>query len=87
MQIVLNNGFECEVTAENLNDWDLLENLRKVDKGDISPLPDVALSLIGKDQTEALKNYLRTENGRVPMDGMINAITEILNKCDVGKKS
>lgn len=78
MKIKTSGGFECEVNEEALGDWELVEKLIKVDKGDVSDLPDVMRDLLGDDGYEAAKNFVRTESGRVPTVKITELFFEIL---------
>ena len=78
MKIKTSGGFECEVNEEALGDWELVEKLIKVDKGDVSDLPDVMRDLLGDDGYDAAKNHVRTESGRVPTVKITELFFEVL---------
>lgn len=87
MEVTLENGFECKIKKEALDDWELIENLREVDKGNVSAMVDVVPQLLGNEQAKALKDYLRDKNGRVSIEKMTGAVAEILGALNQGKKS
>ena len=80
-----NSGFEFEIETERLDDWDLLESLTAVDKGNISVIPNVALALLGEEQLQRLKSHVKGIHGRVSMSAMFQEIFEILNSNNQGK--
>ena len=76
---ITESGFEFQLEDEALDDYELIEELRKVDKGDIACIVDVVDRLLGKEQKEKLKEHLRKENGRVSASGMFDEVTQIFN--------
>ena len=80
-----NSGFEFKIQDENLDDWELLESLTNVDKGNISVIPSVALALLGEEQLNCLKSHVKGIHGRVSMNVMFQEIFEILHSTDQGK--
>ena len=59
------SGFEFQLDEENLDDYELLENLCDIDNGDASKITIAANQLLGKEQMKALKEHVRNEKGRV----------------------
>lgn len=80
------SGFEYEIEAEALDDYELLESLTAIDRGEAQEIFSVVDRLLGKEQKERLMKFLR-KNGRVSAKAVIAAITEILNSCREGKNS
>jgi hypothetical protein len=87
IEIKLKSGFSCEIDEVALDDWELLELFQQIDDGQPQKILKVAPKLLGKEQTDALKDHLRTDAGRVPMSAMINAIREIMDEVKAGKNS
>lgn len=79
------NGFDFEIDEKILDDWELLEKIRAVDKGDAGMCIDVALAFLGEEQYEALKNHIRSENGKVTITAMRDALDCIFSACDETK--
>lgn len=69
--------FEFEMDDQSLNDMELIENLKAVDKGDITVLPEILNSLLGKEQKKKLYDHVRTEAGRVPMELVAAELNDI----------
>lgn len=81
------SGFDYTIKEEALDDYELLEELRKIDKGDTGQLVDVMEKILGTEQKEQLKEHVRDETGRVPMKRMFDEIGEILRGDRQGKNS
>lgn len=81
------SGFEYELDEAALDDYELLEDLCELDEGDISKTISVLNRLLGKEQKDRLKEYLRSKNGRVPASKMMNEMGEIFNSVKEGKNS
>lgn len=81
------SGFEFELEEDVLNDYELLEALREIDKGDEGAIVDVMNIILSKDQLKALKEHLRNEKGRVGAIEMITEFAEIMKASKEGKNS
>lgn len=75
----LKNGFEVEIPDENLDDYELLEDLVELDEDDenYGKIVSVFRRLLGKEQYKALKEYIRNESGRVACTEMMDTLREI----------
>lgn len=80
------SGFEFEFEADTLDDYELLEALIKVDKGDYTMLPAVVDSLF-RDRKQALMDHLRQDNGRVSVKAIAEAMKEIFTALNENKQS
>lgn len=87
MQVVTSSGFECELSDSALNDWEVLEALRGIDKGDVSAIVDIPAMILSKEDQKRLKDFCRDENGKVTVTAMVEAITGILKGVKEGKNS
>ena len=76
------SGFAFELNEDVLDDYELLESLRKLDKGDGEYAVDVVEQLLGEEQKERLKKHLRNENGKVSAKKLMEEIGEIFNACN-----
>jgi len=86
-KVVLNDGYEVTIDSELLDDWDFLETLREIDKGNLGLIVDVMPMMLGDDQFAALKAHLRNENGKLKATDMGNVLKEILNATNETKNS
>jgi len=69
-------GFVCEIEEEAIDDIELLENLSRLDRGEVACLPDAVRQLLGEEQRKALYEHLRV-NGRVSVKAVAEALGEI----------
>lgn len=79
-------GFEYNVPEENLNNYELMEVLGEIETNPLLLSKSVNL-LLGKEQTERLKDHLRTESGMVPTDQISDVIMEIFESKKEAKNS
>lgn len=80
------SGFDFSIDESALNDMELFEALVEVDKGNTLALSSVCNRILGA-QKAALYDHLRNEDGRVPMDAVIEAVGEMFAACKSGKNS
>lgn len=71
------SGFEFNLDEECLNDLEFIENLKAVDKGDITLLPEVIVAVLGEEQKKKLYNHIRSKAGRVKVDLVAKELQEI----------
>lgn len=76
---VTSSGFRFKLDSDILDDWEILEKLKKIDDGDILTVMDVAPEILGEKQFQNLKNFLRKKEGKVRITSMITEIGEIFN--------
>ena len=79
------SGFQFEIDESVFDDWDLLERLNAIDKGDTAIVVDVARDVLGTDQLERLKDHLRAESGKLTITAMTDALGEIFEACAAAK--
>lgn len=77
IKATLKNGFEVEIAEDRLDDYDLLEDMAKLDDGNVSAIPALYARILGAEQYEALKAHLRMKEGMVRITSMEAAMTEI----------
>lgn len=75
---VTESGFAFTLDEAALDDYELLEALAGIDRGEMWSIIDVVNRLLGKEQGKALKDHVRTETGRVSTKALIGEITSIL---------
>lgn len=79
------SGFEFKIEDAALDDWELLEYLTELDEGDLSHVAKINKSLLGTEQTKALKEHVRDETGRVRTSLMVEELGEILTSMNETK--
>lgn len=84
--VKLTNGFEVKVEPDELNDMYFVEALAEIET-DVLVLPKVMKMMLGDEQKKALYKSLEDENGRVPIEAITDAITEIMTKAGEESKN
>jgi len=83
-EVKLKNGFTAVFNDKVLNDYRLIKEIGKMQRGeienDIYIVVDVFERLLGKEQAEALEEFLADDEGRVDIDTMYGALEEIIDK-------
>ncbi|MVZ47458.1 hypothetical protein [Escherichia coli] len=72
------SGFSYQIQKEQVENYEFVELIGEVDENP-TKLPKVLKMLFGKEQTDKLKEHLRTEDGLVPTQKMIEEFSEVLN--------
>ncbi|MDT1997232.1 hypothetical protein AB6834_09415 [Carnobacterium divergens] len=80
------SGFKYEVSKKRLDNYELLEAIGDLDDNPLV-LTKVVKLLLGKEQTEKLKDHLRTDDGIVPTEKLSEEITEIFQSQSETKNS
>lgn len=80
------SGFEYKISKERLDNYELLEAIGELETNPLI-LSKIVIMLLGKKQTAALKDHLRTEDGFVPAEKMTEEITEIFESQSSTKNS
>lgn len=80
-----NSGFEFILEDEALDDYELLETLQEIDKGNYGRVTEMVNMLLGESQKDALKDHIRAENGRVSAKALISEVMEIFKLSNEGK--
>ena len=79
-------GFEFELSDEAVDNYELLEILTDIDKGQGKKIVDAIDMLLGEEQRNRLKEHVREKNGRVSTKAMWKEFVSILGEAN-GKKS
>lgn len=77
-KIKLENGFVCTINTDVLDDMEFVDLLADTEDDPLK-IGRVALMLLGKEQKKNLYDHLRTDDGRVPVTSMNDAIEKIFN--------
>ena len=79
-------GFEFAIDPEVFDDWEMLEKLNAIDKGNTNLAVDVANEVLGEEQLNALKEHIKEMNGgKVSITNMVEALGEIFEACGTSK--
>ena len=86
-KIKLSCGFEADIDEEAINDVDMLEELNNLREEDATAFIRI-LKLFGleKDERNELYQNLKNENGRAPVDKLVEQIQEIFGQLNSKKK-
>lgn len=74
----ISTGFEFDIEDERLDDMELVDIMAEIDENPLL-MPKLCKMLLGDEQKKKLYNHLRSEDGRVPIEAVTNAIQEIFN--------
>lgn len=71
------SGFKYQIQKERVENYEFME---VVGEAESNPLlvPKVITMLLGKEQVNVLKDHLRTEDGFVPIEKMIEEFKEVM---------
>jgi len=70
-------GFDYEIPKDNLDNYELVELLGEAQENPLL-FPRAVTMFLGKEQTEKLKDHIRTDNGTVPAEKMTKLVMEIM---------
>ena len=73
---VTKSGFSYKVPKNNLNNYELIEVLAEMEENPLL-FPKVLKMVLGKKQTEKLKNYLREKDGTISTEKMNAELEDI----------
>lgn len=73
------SGFEFELEDDVLDDYELLEALNKLNKGEYLALADLADKVLGSEQKERLKEHIKRDAKKVSSKKMMDEIMQIFN--------
>ena len=73
---VTKSGFNYSIPQKNLKNYELVEALGEVDNNPLV-LPRILNLLLGKEQTQKLKNLLRDDDGIVDTDKITAELEDI----------
>ena len=75
---ITTSGFKFEVKDAVLDDMRLIELMSQSIKNPMV-FPELIEKLLGAEQKEALYKHLESEDGRVPVKAIADAVTDIFN--------
>lgn len=86
MKVELESGFALDIDDRKLDDYELVEALTDIDKGQVSRMTDAVNILLGESKP-ALFEHIREKKGYVSTEEVKNALLEIIGGLKNGKKS
>lgn len=73
------SGFKFEIDETVIeDDYELFEDLCALDRGELTLLPKVVNTILGPEQTEKMKSFIRATDGRVSTKKMMTLFTEVM---------
>lgn len=75
---VLKSGFKFEMDDEAMDDIEFVELIAETEEN-ATALPKLAKTMLGEKQYKALKDHLRNDKGRVPLESVSNALEEMFD--------
>lgn len=78
--IVLENGLELDVNESALNNMELFDALAEMTDGNALALSNVVKLMLGVENRKKLYDYIRKEDGTVPLEKVDVCVTEIMNR-------
>ncbi len=86
-QIELKNGFRTELSDDTMNNMELVDALAEAGGEDPMAVSKICKIILGEKKRKELYDAIRTEDGRVPVEAVSDAIKEIFEVFgDTGKK-
>ena len=86
--VTIKNGFQLTVDEVALNDMEMLDAIAEAQSEDPLRISFVIKKLLGNEQRKKLYDFLRDESGKVPIDAVTEAVTEVFNALgEEGKNS
>ena len=87
-QIELENGFKIELDEKVIDNMELVDTLAEADEDNPLVVSKIVKMLLGEEKRKGLYDSLRTEDGRVPVESVSNAVQKIFAAFgDKGKNS
>ena len=80
------SGFKFEIDERVLDDMELIDAMAASQGDDPTQISTVVVKIFGEEQRKRLYDFVRTEDGRVPITEVANIITEVIESIgDDGK--
>ena len=74
----LENGFEFEVDENILDNMELIDVLAEADQGNPLMVSKAFTMVLGTEQKKTLYDTIRLEDGRVPVETALTALTDVI---------
>lgn len=79
-------GFEFCYSQDAVNDMRTMRSLGNLEKGDMLTLDYLGNKLLGAEKYAQLLSHVETEDGRQPVDALLNEINDIFEAAKNAKK-
>lgn len=76
-EVTLRNGLKLELDEKVMDNMELVDTLEEAADEDPLAVSKMVKIILGKEKRKQLYDSLRTEDGRVPVAGVSDAIKEI----------
>jgi hypothetical protein len=70
-------GFAFEFDETKLNDMRFVESLAEADNGSMLALTGILNKMLGEEQKERMYKHYESEDGRVPIEAIQDAVSEM----------
>ena len=85
-KVTLDSGLEIEISENVTNNMELLDDLVSLDEGNGYAISRITGRILEKSEKKKLYDHLR-ENGKVPIDKVVEALKEIFDKMGADGKN
>lgn len=79
------SGFSFEIKESAIDDMEFMEMVADVEDNPVL-VPKVIEHMLGKEQKQKLYDHLRTEEGNVPVQAMLDEMEDIFTRAEPLKK-
>lgn len=82
------SGFEYEFNEDLINDMEVIDALAEIANNEnILAVSTVVKKLLSDEERKRLYDHVMLEDGRVPVDALMEELSEMMSGSDEGKKS
>ena len=74
-EVKLSCGLNANVDVDAMDDLDFIEALGNLEDGNITAVPKILVTMLGKDQYESLKKHIKKEKGKASLTFISEVIT------------
>lgn len=86
MKITTENGFECTINEDSLQDPVLFRDMVKLQKGDVARLVDVVEGILGETGWDDLIAFAEKKNGKAKVPDMVEEFYAAMKMAGESKK-
>lgn len=72
------NGIDVSIDAEALDDFELMDDIARIEEGDITRATAVLRRLLSDDDRRALLDSCRNDAGKITIEAGVNALQALL---------
>lgn len=74
----LENGFEYTLDIEKMSSMEFIDALSEAEDGNPLSMSKACLMMLGKEQRKRLYDFIRNDEGIVPIEETMNCIVEMM---------